>query len=77
MADSMAAHAVGAPTHAATQSAISIPFVVLAAFLIGVGILALVYWLVTFDWLYFGGVLPSVTGGLMLLHPRAGADRAD
>lgn len=58
------------------KSPISIPFVMLAAVLIGVGILALVYWLVTFEWIYFGGILPSLTGGLMLFHPRAGADRA-
>jgi Na+/proline symporter len=73
----MAAHAIGTLSPTATKSAISIPFVVLAALLIGVGILALVYWLVTFDWLYFGGLIPSLTGALMLFHPRAGADRAD
>lgn len=73
----MAVHATGATAHAAAKSTLSIPFVVLAALLIGVGILALVYWIVTFDWLYFGGILPSLTGALMLFHPRAGADRAD
>jgi len=73
----MSAHAVGSPAHVVTKNAISIPFVVLAAFLIGVGIFAMAYYLVSFDWLYFGGIIPSVTGALMLFHPRAGADRAD
>ncbi|MCI4340489.1 MAG: hypothetical protein L3J73_04405 [Thermoplasmata archaeon] len=73
----MAVHAMGAPTHSPSKNDLSIPFVVLAAFLIGVGILALVYWIVTFDWLYFGGIVPSLTGALMLFHPKAGADRAD
>ena len=73
----MSAHAVGAPAHAATKSAISIPFVVLAAFLIGVGVLAMAYFMVTFDLLYLGGIVALMAGGLMLFHPLAGADHAD
>ena len=73
----MSVHVVGGAPHAATKSAISIPWVALAALLIGVGILGMVYFLVTFDWLYFGALIPSLTGALMLFHPLAGADRAD
>jgi uncharacterized membrane protein HdeD (DUF308 family) len=73
----MSAHAIGASAHAVTKSAISIPWVVGAAILIGVGVLAMVYFLLTLNWLYFSGVLASLTGALMLFHPLAGADRAD
>jgi hypothetical protein len=73
----MSAHAVGAPAHAATKVAISIPFVTLAAILIGVGVLGIAYFLITFDLLYLGGVVALLAGGLMLFHPLAGADHAD
>ena len=73
----MSAHAVGAPVHPATKVPISIPFVTLAAILIGVGVFALAYFMISFDLLYLGGVLALLTGGLMLFHPLAGLDRAD
>ena len=57
------------------KSAISIPFVVLAALLMGFGIFAVTYWLITFNWLAFAGVLPVVVGALMMFDTRAGADR--
>jgi hypothetical protein len=73
----MSAHAVGVPAHVVTRSPISIPFVALAAFLIGVGVLGMAYFMVTFDLLYLGGIVACVAGGLMLFHPLAGHDRAD
>jgi membrane-bound ClpP family serine protease len=67
-----------APTagHSGAPSSISIPFVVLAAILIGAGLLLLFTWLVTFSWLWFVGVLPVTLGTLMLFDRRAGADVA-
>jgi hypothetical protein len=62
--------------HAVTKSPISIPFVILCAALIGIGTLSMIYWLITSQWVYFSGVLPCVLGALLLLDPRAGADRA-
>jgi|HubBroStandDraft_1064217.scaffolds.fasta_scaffold251542_2 hypothetical protein len=72
----MSAHAVSASSHTATKVPISIPFVVLAAFLVGIGVLGMVYFLITFDLLYLFGALATTVGGLMLFHPLAGADHA-
>jgi hypothetical protein len=50
--------------------------VVAAALLIGLGLTLLAYVLVTFDLLYFLGIVPCVVGGLMLFSRRAGVDSA-
>ncbi len=42
----------------------------------GVGVFFLTLWLITFDWLYFGGTLPMLVGILMMFDPRAGANAA-
>lgn len=55
---------------------VSIPFVVIAALLVGAGLFSAMVWLVTFQWIYFAGLGLLVIGGLMLFSPRAGADRA-
>ena len=55
---------------------ISVPWVILAAVLCGLGILSLSYWLITFTWILFGGVVPLALGAYMLFSPRAGWDHA-
>ncbi len=64
------------PRHAHVRSPISVPWVVLSALLIGLGLFMLAYWLVTFTWLDFLGIAPCVLGGLMLFSRRAGFDSA-
>ncbi|HTT14830.1 MAG TPA: hypothetical protein VMG81_03505 [Thermoplasmata archaeon] len=58
------------------KSPISIGWVIGAALLCGLGLFALAYWLITFSWLYFAGVIPVIVGALMLFNPRAGWDHA-
>jgi hypothetical protein len=65
-----------AASHGHASSPISVPWVVLAAVLMAIGVFALWYGLTLFDWIFFLGIVPSVVGGLMLFDPRAGANRA-
>ena len=58
-------------------SPISVPWVVLASLLCGLGLyLVLGLWLLTFQWIYFTGIIPMIVGGLMFLNERAGLDHA-
>lgn len=57
-------------------STISVMWVILSALVLGLGLFTVTYWLLTQNWLYFAGVLPTVVGGLMLFSPRAGWDHA-
>jgi len=66
----------GSPASSRAHDGLSVPFLVLAAILIGVGLAGMAYFLVTFQWIYFASVILVVTGGLMLFTPRAGPDRA-
>ena len=63
-------------SHAVVKSPISVPWVILSAILCGVGIMAMMYWLVTSEWIFFAGVIPCLIGALMFLDPRAGANHA-
>ncbi len=58
------------------QGAFSVPYIFLAALLIGSGIFLIFVWITAFEWLYLSGILLLVVGTLMLFSPRAGADRA-
>jgi hypothetical protein len=58
------------------KSPISVPFVIGAALLMGLGIFAMAIWLVTMDWLWFAGVVPATVGALMMFDRRAGAESA-
>ena len=62
--------------HAVQRVPISIPFVILAAVLCGLGLLSLSYWLITFNWILFAGVIPLIGGAYMLFTPLAGWDHA-
>lgn len=62
--------------HGPTSSSLSIPFLVLSAVMIGVGLFGVSYWLVTFNWLYFASLIPLILGGIMLFTRGTGPDRA-
>jgi membrane-bound ClpP family serine protease len=68
--------ASGAPAHVSVPGTISIPWVIAAAVLVGVGLLILLYFLLSFNWLYLVGVAPVVVGGMMLFDRRAGPDHS-
>jgi hypothetical protein len=72
----MAAASHALQTHRVTKSPISIPWVIAAALLCGIGIMGLMYWLVTSQGIYFAAVIPCIAGALMFLDPRAGANHA-
>ncbi|MCI4347355.1 MAG: hypothetical protein L3J97_01885 [Thermoplasmata archaeon] len=59
------------------RNSISIPYVVGASVLAGLGLLALQLWIITFEWIYFLGVLPVLFGALMLFHRYAGSNSAE
>jgi Na+/proline symporter len=66
----------GDSVHVSAEGSLSIPFLVLAAVLVGVGLAGMAYWLVTFQWLYFASVIPTALGGYMLFTRGTGPDRA-
>jgi Na+/proline symporter len=56
--------------------AISVPFIVLASVLVGLGIMGLAYWLITFQWVLMLSIAPLAIGGLLFFTRAAGPDRA-
>jgi hypothetical protein len=64
----VAAHAAGD-----TQS---IPWVIGAALLMGLGLFLISTWILTFNFLFFAGFPILIVGALMILDPRMGADHA-
>lgn len=64
------AHGSGAP------NALSVPWVLLASILMGVGIFLISAWLITFNLLYSVGVFVVLAGFLMTFDPRMGSDHA-
>jgi hypothetical protein len=61
--------------HGASNS-ISVPYVVLASVVMGLGLMLTFTWLITFDWRFFPGTLVVVVGALMMLSPRMGSNHA-
>ncbi|MCI4350043.1 MAG: hypothetical protein L3K15_00800 [Thermoplasmata archaeon] len=53
-------------------------FIVLAAVLIGIGLLMLMAWIVslTTDWFWAAGLLPVALGTIVLFLPQSGPDRS-
>ncbi|MCI4331886.1 MAG: hypothetical protein L3K19_08615 [Thermoplasmata archaeon] len=72
----MAHSAAGAASHGSSVSTISVPWVIAAALLIGVGLFIISYFMVTFQFVYLGGIALVVGGGFMLFDERAGPDHA-
>ncbi|MGD0719280.1 MAG: hypothetical protein ABSA15_06870 [Thermoplasmata archaeon] len=57
-------------------SRISIPWVIFAALLCGIGLFLLSYWLTYFYWPAFSGAAFVIIGGVLLFNRRTGIDRA-
>ena len=66
----------GHAAHESTPNSLSIPFLIAASVLCGVGLFGLAYWLVTFQWVYFLSVIPVIGGALLLFTRGTGSDRA-
>ncbi|MGD0250122.1 MAG: hypothetical protein ABSB97_04465 [Thermoplasmata archaeon] len=62
------------PTADSAKDSLSIPFLVLASLLCGVGLFGLSFWLVTSNWLYFASLIPLILGALMLFMRGTGPD---
>ncbi|HTW39639.1 MAG TPA: hypothetical protein VMF04_02115 [Thermoplasmata archaeon] len=58
------------------RSPISVLWVVAAALLCGAGLTLLWWWVTTFQWLFFSGVLFVLAGTVMFMNERAGWDHA-
>lgn len=63
------------PAHRAGSS-VSVPWVLLTGVLIGVGLLTVAYWLVTFSWLMFLGLIPLSAGAVLLFTRATGVEHA-
>ena len=61
---------------AATAAKVSVPFIVLAAVLCGVGLFGMAYWFVTGDWLWFAALAALIVGAYLLFTRGTGPDRA-
>ncbi len=57
-------------------SQISIPWVIFAALLCGIGLFLLSYFLTYFYWPAFSGAAFVIVGGILLFNRRTGIDRA-
>ena len=66
----------GPHEHVSTSSSLSVPYLLLAAVLCGVGLFGMAYWLVTFNWVVFASLVPLVLGAYMLFTRGTGPDRA-
>jgi hypothetical protein len=73
----MSEYGKSAPAAAAHRGSVSVPFVLAASILIGIGIFTISYALTIFDgWYLMVGIAPLLVGALLLFSPRAGLDRA-
>jgi hypothetical protein len=66
-------HGGAAPAH---EGSVSVPFVVGAAVLVGVGLTGMAYWLITFHWELLASIVPLAVGGLLLFSKGSGPDQA-
>ncbi len=73
MSESAYGHEPGEPL---PEGSVSVPIVLGAALLVGVGLAGMAFWLITFRWIYFASLVPLVAGGLLLFSRFSGADRA-
>jgi hypothetical protein len=65
----------------ADAGSISIPWVILASLVCGVGLWLIAFWLINLTgaasgWIYFLGVPVLIVGAIMFLNPRMGPDHA-
>jgi len=69
-------HSAPPVAHADAPNTLSVPWVIAAALLIAIGVFAVVYFLISFQLEFLGGIALVLGGTLMLLDPRAGSDHA-
>ncbi len=55
---------------------VSVPLVIVAALLCGLGLLGIFYWLYTFNFLYFPSILVLAGGAYLLFTRASGPDHA-
>lgn len=73
----MSEYRTSAPAHSdGSAGRISVPVLLGAALLIGLGLLAIASWLIWFNWLDFLGILPLILGAYLLFTRGTGPDRA-
>jgi fatty acid desaturase len=73
----MSGYPVAEGSHEEERSGhVSVPLVIAAALLCGVGLVGVSFWLVTQNWLYFAGLLPLIGGAYLLFTGVTGPDRA-
>ena len=71
------AHGEVASAPANARNSISIPFVILASVVAALGLFSLLFWVITFQWIFFLGTVPMAIGALMFFHPKMGSNRAE
>ncbi|MGP8078662.1 MAG: hypothetical protein ACLQD8_08055 [Thermoplasmata archaeon] len=59
-----------------SEGTVSIPLVVGAAALVGIGLTGMTFWLITFQWVLLASVVPLVVGALLLFSRATGPDHA-
>jgi Na+/proline symporter len=59
-----------------TSDRVSVPLVVVAAILCGLGLLGTAYWLVTLNWILFPSILLVALGAYLLFTRATGPERA-
>ncbi|MCI4360058.1 MAG: hypothetical protein L3J95_06595 [Thermoplasmata archaeon] len=62
---------------ASARNSISVSFVIVASVVAVLGLFSLLLWLITFQWVYFFGVVPMTLGALMFFHTKMGSNRAE
>jgi uncharacterized membrane protein len=55
-------------------NSLSLPYLIGASLLMGLGLFLVASWVLTFQWIFFSGVAVAAAGFLMVLHPLAGSD---
>jgi hypothetical protein len=58
------------------RSPISVPWVIAASVICGIGITGVWWFITTFDFLYFPFAFVVIGGAIMFMSPRAGLDHA-
>jgi hypothetical protein len=64
------------PSARSAEGTLSVPYLVLASLLCGVGLFGMSFWLVTQNWLDFASLIPLVIGAYMLFTRGTGPDHA-
>lgn len=64
------------PSALAPSPKLSIPFVIGATLLAVLGMTGVLFFVITFQWIYFLGVIPMAIGALMYFSPYAGPNHA-